>query len=355
MRIPKCAAAERATAALAAIILATAPAMSPAVAISDTAGEVRGLLRKHYLDAEALSRLPPDADATTLVRRLGDRYSQLLSRQEVAKLLRRYDPAGLNLQVDDASGQLQVGVEPPAGSEAERAGVHMGDRVVRLGGRGTRGLNIDEAEWLAAEESEAAILPTAGGAERTVRLPHAAAPTSPRRQLTARAVAVRPGAPPVGYLRLGEFTARSGTEAREALRSLKAQGCERLVLDLRGNGGGAFGGALGVAGLLLEPPSGGGGALVSWSVDQQGVATPHRAQQPQEWSAPLEVWVDWQTASASEIVAGALRDTCRARVVGLGHTFGKGVGQTLYGLSDGGGLALTVSCAPSRWLGLGLG
>ena len=87
--IPKRVAAERATAALAAIILATSPAMSPAVAISDTAGEVRGLLRKHYLDAEALSRLPPDADATTLVRRLGDRYSQLLSRQEVAKLLLR--------------------------------------------------------------------------------------------------------------------------------------------------------------------------------------------------------------------------------------------------------------------------
>ena len=340
---------QRAAAALAAIILAASPATNPAIAISEvgtTASEVRGLLRAHYLDAEALAQLPPDADATTLVRRLGDRYSQVLSRQEVAKLLRRYDPAGLNLQVDDA-GQLEVGVEPPAGSEAKRAGVRMGDRVVRLGGRGTRGLNIDEAEWLAAEESEATILPTAGGAERTVRLPHAAAPTSPRRQLTARAVAVRPGAPPVGYLRLGEFTARSGTEAREALRSLKAQGCEQLVLDLRGNGGGAFGGALGVAGLLLEPPSGGGEALVSWSVDQQGVATPHRSQQPQEWSAPLEVWVDWQTASASEIVAGALSDTCRARVVGLGHTFGKGVGQTLYGLSDGGGLALTVSRALS--------
>ena len=340
---------QRAAAALAAIILAASPATNPAIAIEvgTTASEVRGLLRAHYLDAEALSQLPPDADATTLVRRLGDRYSQVLTRQEVAKLLRRYDPAGLNLQVDDASGQLEVGVEPPAGSEAKRAGVRMGDRVVRLGGRGTRGLNIDEVEWLAAEENEATVLPAAGGAERTVRLPHAAAPTSPRRQLTARAVAVRPGAPPVGYLRLGEFTARSGTEAREALRSLKAQGCEQLVLDLRGNGGGAFSGALGVAGLLLEPTSGGGEALVSWSVDQQGVATPHRSQQSQEWSAPLEVWVDWQTASASEIVAGALSDTCRARVVGLGHTFGKGVGQTLYGLSDGGGLALTVSRALS--------
>ena len=143
---------QRTAAALAAIILAASPATSPAIAISElsnTASEVRGLLRAHYLDAEALSLLPPDADATTLVRRLGDRYSQVLSRQEVAKLLRRYDPAGLNLQVDDASGQLEVGVEPPAGSEAERAGVRMGDRVVSLGGRGTRGLNIDEAEWLA--------------------------------------------------------------------------------------------------------------------------------------------------------------------------------------------------------------
>ena len=73
----------------------------------------------------------------------------------------------------------------------------------------------------------------------------------------------------------------------------------------------------------------------------------HHQLLPQEWTAPVEVWVDWQTASASEIVAGALRDTCRARVVGLGRTFGKGVGQTLYGLSDGGGLALTVSRALS--------
>lgn len=254
MRVPP-SFTQRTAAALAAIILAASPATSPAIAISElsnTASEVRGLLRAHYLDAEALSLLPPDADATTLVRRLGDRYSQVLSRQEVAKLLRRYDPAGLNLQVDDASGQLEVGVEPPAGSEAERAGVRMGDRVVSLGGRGTRGLNIDEAEWLAAEESEAKVLPTAGGKERTVRLPHAAAPTSPRRQLTARAVAVRPGAPPVGYLRLGEFTARSGTEAREALRSLKAQGCGQLVLDLRGNGGGSLDGGIDTARLFLR-------------------------------------------------------------------------------------------------------
>ena len=215
---------QRAAATLAAVILAVAPAAHPAFAGS-AEEQVRGLLQAHYLDAEALSQLPTNADATQLVRSLGDKYSSLLSRKEVAQLLKRYDPAaGLNLLVDEATGHLLVGVMPPAGSEAERAGVRMGDRVVRLGARDTRGFDIDDAEWLAAEESEATVQPASGGPPVTLRLPPASAATSPRRQLAARAVAVRPGVPPLGYLRLGEFTARSGAEARDALLSLRRRG-----------------------------------------------------------------------------------------------------------------------------------
>ena len=133
---------------------------------------------------------------------------------------------------------------------------------------------------------------------------------------------------------------------RRELARLKASGATRLVLDLRGNGGGAFSGALSVAGLFLEPAAVGAsptvGAPVVVTTDSSGVVVSHRSREGQEWAGPMEVWVDWQTASSSEIVVGALQDACRARVVGVGKTYGKGIGQRVYGLSDGSALVQTV-------------
>ena len=288
-----------------------------------------------------------------------------------------------------SSRGLVVGVVPPTGSEAARAGVQMGDTVVAIGGVATAGMDLDEAEWRVAVADEVTIQPRAPGQPRlTVRVPHAATPSSPRHRLVAETYGGGGdgGRAPVGYLRLGEFTANSAVEARAALLRLRdEEKCERLVLDLRGNGGGSFSSCLGLAGLLLGPssnaaPGGNGGALgpgsalgngdngdngvvVAYTTDQQGAVTAHRTREPRVWRGPVEVWVDWQTASASEIVVGAVQDVlgrgscgggsggsgtanaATATVVGppVGPTFGKGVGQTLYGLRDGGGLALTVS------------
>ena len=270
-----------------------------------------------------------------------------------------------------SSRRLVVGVVPPAGSEAARAGVSMGDAVVAIGGVATAGMDLDEAEWRVAEADEVTVQPRAQGKQRlAVRVPHSATPSSPRRRLVAEAYGGGgANGPPVGYLRLGEFTASSAVDARAALLRLRdVEGCERLVLDLRGNGGGSFSSCLGLAGLLLGPSAGpstpGGadardaGVLVAYTTDQHGAVTEHRTRQPRVWHGPIEVWVDWQTASASEIVVGAVQDLlgsgcgggdgagrATATVVGppFGPTFGKGIGQTLYGLSDGGGLALTVS------------
>ena len=124
------------------------------------------MLQAQYLDTEAISQLPPGADATVLLRALSDKYSSLLTPKEVAQLLKRYDPAGMNLQVDDTTGQVVVGVVPPVGSEAERSGVRMGDHVVRLGARDTRGLDVDEAECAAGDTG----LASAGAGARTVVL-----------------------------------------------------------------------------------------------------------------------------------------------------------------------------------------
>lgn len=160
------------------------------------------------------------------------------------------------------------------------------------------------------------------------------------------------GGSPAGhtaYLRLGEFTASSAREMRDELAELRARGADRLVLDLRGNGGGAFSGALGVAGLFMEDQpagvagdEGAAGRVVVWTEDTRGDRTVHISRERQAWAGPMEVWTDWQTASASELVVGALQDDCRAAVVALGPTYGKGVAQRVFGLSDGSALVQTV-------------
>jgi carboxyl-terminal processing protease len=143
-----------------------------------------------------------------------------------------------------------------------------------------------------------------------------------------------------GYVRLALFSGRTALELEEALADLQSQGMTRLVLDLRGNGGGLFDASIDVASQFL--PNGvvayqleRGGKERTYQVSRKGILV----------GAPLVVLVDGATASASEIVAGALQDRGRAVLVGE-KTFGKGTVQTVYDLSDGSSVHITYA----EWL-----
>ena len=113
---------------------------------------------------------------------------------------------------------------------------------------------------------------------------------------------------------------------------------------MRGNGGGVLDGALGIAGLFLEKP------LVLYVTDANGSMQPLYSREPLlDRSVPLQVWVDAGTASSAEVLAGALHDNCRASIIG-GTTYGKGIIQGVFGLSDGGALIQTVAsyATPAR-------
>ncbi|GFR42288.1 hypothetical protein Agub_g3186, partial [Astrephomene gubernaculifera] len=140
----------------------------------------------------------------------------------------------------------------------------------------------------------------------------------------------------VGTVRLTAFNARAQSDVAAAIRQLQAAGATRLVLDLRDNRGGLVTEGLEVARLFLE------GDVPIVVTERQGAPpdTP-RAPGPALTSAPLLVLVNGHTASASEIVAGALRDNCRAVLAGS-RTYGKGLIQSVYELSDGSGLVITV-------------
>ncbi len=144
----------------------------------------------------------------------------------------------------------------------------------------------------------------------------------------------------LGYIRITIFTGRTQSELREALDDLEGQGMTRLILDLRGNGGGLLGAAIDVSSEFLD------GGVVLHQVQKGAQEQVERAKSGGAYTqSPLVVLVDGGTASASEIVAGALQDRGRATLVGE-KTFGKGLVQSVFDLSDGSSVHVTSA----QWL-----
>jgi len=196
------------------------------------------------------------------------------------------------------------------GSPAERAGLVAGDVIVRAEGRSMRGVTVGDAaeEFKGEVGSSMELLVERDGENRTVRVERA------RIEIPDVESRMIRGA---GYARLHQFGRGAADELSEAVGDLLDSGAGGIVLDLRGNAGGLADEALGVADLFLE-----GGVLARFRERGEPERT-ERAGAENLGAFPLVVLVDGGTASASELVAGAMQDRDRATLVGL-TTFGKG-------------------------------
>lgn len=143
----------------------------------------------------------------------------------------------------------------------------------------------------------------------------------------------------IGYIQLTRFSGESSNEVNTAVTDLMAQGAERLILDLRGNGGGLLDAAVNIADLFLE-----GGPVVR-QINASGEQTLEADAETLAPDIPLAALVDGGTASASEILAGAFQDRDRAVLIGSQQTFGKGSVQLVFDLSDGSSVHVTSA----RW------
>jgi len=343
--------------ALALLLLLVGPARG-ALALSDAQQlvvEAWRLVNQSYVDPERFEQVhwkrlrqkaleqPIDSSAAaygaieTMLAPLGDPYTRLLRPADYSDLQSNTQGtvSGVGLQLGLRSPDQQVVVIAPLdGSPAAEAGITSGSEVLAVNGRPSEELGL---------EGTASSLRGASGSEVLVKL---ADPSGrvlelslERRQVDLRPVRskrLRSGSHTLGYLRITQFAEPVPMQVHQALDELNEKGIEALILDLRNNSGGLVSAGLAVADQLLA------GAPIVETQARDGIGSPVVAGPAQVYGGPMLTLVNGGTASASEILAGALQDDQRSALLGS-RTFGKGVIQSLIPLGDGSGLAVTVA------------
>ncbi|MFB2768666.1 carboxyl-terminal processing protease CtpA [Pelatocladus sp. BLCC-F211] len=241
---------------------------------------------------------------------------------------------GLQIALNQQTGGLEV-VTPIAGSPAEKAGIRPRDRIIKIEGMVTQNLTLDEAaaKMRGPIGSFVTLLierDREGQKEFRVM----------RDRISLNPVVAElhntPSGQPFGYIRLTQFNANAAMELAHAINSLEKKGASAYILDLRNNPGGLLQAGIEVARLWLNS------GVIVYTANRQGIQGSFESFGPALTNDPLVVLVNEGTASASEILAGALQDNGRATLVGE-TTFGKGLIQSLFELSDGSGLAVTIA------------
>jgi carboxyl-terminal processing protease len=277
------------------------------------------------------------ASITKMIASLDEPFTRLLRPEQYRSLqvntAGELFGVGLQIGVKADTKQIEV-VAPIAGSPAAQAGILPRDTIVEIDAIPTTALTLD-----------AAALRMRGSVGTNVSLIIQTAAESPREIILIRKkIELNPvtaelhteNGRKIGYLRLSQFSAKAAQELAEKTTKFERQGATAYILDLRNNPGGLVQAGVDIARQWIND-----GTIV-YTVNRQGAIDTLLANGTAITDAPLAVLVNEGSASASEILAGALQDNGRATLIGA-KTFGKGLIQSLFDLSNGSGLAVTVA------------
>lgn len=288
-------------------------------------------LERNYTDQE---------EAYTAVRemleQLEDPYTRFMDPQEFSNM--QIDTSGeltgvgIQITQEEETDEILV-VSPIEDTPAYDAGLLSGDVITSIDGQSTEGLDLSDAVNLirGPVNSSVTLSVTRDGKPLDFELTRARIEIHPVRY----SVETGPEGP-VGYIRLTQFSANASDEMRDAIKALEERDVTGYVLDLRSNPGGLLFASIDIAKMWINE-----GTIVS-TVDRDSVSDEEVARNQALTDRPLVVLVDGGSASASEILSGALQDNDRASLVGT-QTFGKGLVQSVRGLADGSGVAVTIA------------
>jgi carboxyl-terminal processing protease len=304
---------------------------------ADQVSQVLRLLNKHYVDeAEVGAAKLADHAIESMVGAL-DPYSQFLPPEAYRQLNEEVDGAfgGIGVQVEEVGGRVVV-VAPIAGTPGERAGILRGDVFKRVDGAEVAEIKLDRLIGRLRGKPGTPVTVVVERGEPATEMEFKL-----KREVikvdSVRDAALLEGG--IGYVRVTIFGDKTGEDFKAALTQLREQGAKALVIDLRNNPGGV----LTAAADLVEPFFPRGELIVYTQGRQRKDRFELRSEGGREpLKMPLAVLVNGGSASAAEIVAGALKDTKRAVLVGE-KTFGKGSVQTIFPIKGEGALRLTTA------------
>ncbi|HEY9769062.1 MAG TPA: carboxyl-terminal processing protease CtpB [Coleofasciculaceae cyanobacterium] len=295
------------------------------------------LKRQELLKGEYSDRTAAYKTIRKSLEGLGDPYTRFLAPEEYEDLTSQtsgeLSGIGIRLGVDEKNSQLTI-VEPIPNSPASKAGLAAGDHIVSIDGKPTKSMSLEQASAKIKGEI---------GTKVKLKIAREAKPdfevAIAREQIELPSVSYNLNQEQdskVGYIKLDEFSSHAAEQMQKAITDLSKKEASGFILDLRGNPGGLLFSSVEIARMWMEK-----GAIVS-TIDRKGGNEKFSANGKALTDLPLVVLVDGYSASASEILAGALKENHRAKVVGS-RTYGKGTVQSVHSLSDGSGLAVTIA------------
>lgn len=294
-------------------------------------------IRQNLLSRNYSSREEAYTAIREALQKLEDPYTRFMDPKQFEALTNQtsgeVSGIGIRMEVNENSKRLVV-VEALENSPAIKAGIKPGDEIVAIDGKPTRQMKIEDASKLIRGRAGTMVtlrLERDGRSAFDLKLTRATIEVP-----TVRYALKQEGRRRVGYIRLREFNAHAADQMRRAIRDLNGKQVDGFVLDLRGNPGGLLQASIEIARMWID-----NGAIVR-TVDRRGGSDESKANHTALTNRPLVVLVDNNSASASEILTGALKDNKRAIVVGS-QTFGKALVQSVHELGDGSGVAITIA------------
>ena len=294
-------------------------------------------LRQKALEKTISNRVDAYDAIDAMLAPLDDPYTRLLRPESYGQLEAAtkgtVSGIGLQLGINHDTGSVVV-IAPVEDSPAAEAGLVDGTLLRSINGQATSELGLDGSAALLRGDSGSSVhleVTLPDGEEQSLDLERRAIDLRP-----VRSRRLRSGDHTLGYLRINQFSEPVPEAVQEALADLEAKGIEGLVLDLRNNTGGLVSAGLAVADDFLA------GDVIVETQDRNGINEQRPANSGRLFDGPMLTLINGGTASASEILAGALQDNGRSQLLG-NTSFGKGEIQTLLPLDDGSGLAVTVA------------
>ena len=264
---------------------------------------------------------------------LGDPYTEYISKENMedylADTMGNFVGIGIYMINDPTSGKIMV-LSPIKGSPAEKAGILPGDLII----------SIDGTEY-SGEESSIAASKIKGEEGTTVKLEILRGTQNMSFEIKRENIIVNPVEGKIlenniGYISFTSFDEKTAEEFKNKFEELQKSNIKSLIIDLRNNGGGLVDQALKIANYIVPKDS-----VLLCEVDKNNNEKIEKAKEDPIINMPIVVLVNENTASSSEILAGALKDLGKAKIVGT-TTYGKGVIQEILTLSDGSGLKITT-------------